>query len=113
SAEQLHHHGLVRFVQIAGGFVGEDDAGVVDERARNADALLLAARELGGQVGGAIGEADLTESCGRLALVRHAMEMLREHDVFQCREIGDEMELLEYESDLFSAEARELSAGER
>jgi hypothetical protein len=37
-------------VEIAGGFVGVDDAGVVDERAGDGHALLLAAGKFGGQV---------------------------------------------------------------
>ena len=34
-------------IQVAGGFVGQDDGGIVDESARDRDALLLAAGEFG------------------------------------------------------------------
>src|SRR6185437_14970113 len=49
------------FVEIAGGLVGDEHEGVVDEGAGEGDALLLTARELFGQCGGLGGEADLGE----------------------------------------------------
>ena len=45
-AEQLHDFLALRRVQVAGRLVGEDDLGVGDHRARHADQLLLAARQL-------------------------------------------------------------------
>src|SRR5262249_11202334 len=42
-------------VEVAGRLVGQDDLGRGDERARDGDALLLAARELVGMAGGARG----------------------------------------------------------
>ena len=45
-------------VEVAGRLVGEDDGGPGDQRAGDRDPLLLAAGELGGPVGGAVGEAD-------------------------------------------------------
>ena len=43
-----------------------------------------------------------------LLFVRHAMEILREHHVFQRREIGHEMKLLEDEADFFRAVTDQL-----
>src|SRR5688572_14888771 len=48
-------------IEIAGGFVGEDEFGIVDERAGDGDALLLAAGELAGAMFAAVFEADELE----------------------------------------------------
>src|SRR5690606_40840915 len=53
-------HALGRLeVQIAGGLVREDDAGLVSDRTRNRNALLLAAGKLLGEPVAAAGEAEL------------------------------------------------------
>ncbi len=53
------------FVEVAGGFVGEEDLGLGDQGAGEADALLLASAELAGLMLGAFGEAYLVEpTCG-------------------------------------------------
>ena len=44
--EQRHHLDAGPRVEVAGGLVGEDDCGSVDQRARDGHALLLAAGEL-------------------------------------------------------------------
>ena len=49
-AQQPEDDLFVLGVQIAGGLVGQDDLRIVDEGAGNADALLLAAGKLRGQV---------------------------------------------------------------
>src|SRR5262249_28507385 len=43
-----------------------------------------------------------------LFLVRHAVKVLRQHYVFERREIGDEMKLLEDEADLFRTKTVQL-----
>jgi len=48
-AENLDNDGFVGFVEIAGGLVGENDLRLIDQRARNRNALLLAAGELRGR----------------------------------------------------------------
>src|SRR5262245_53786520 len=45
-AEQVHDLERQIGIEVAGRLVGEDDDGIVHERARDRDALLLAAREL-------------------------------------------------------------------
>lgn len=53
-------------VQCGGGLVHEEDSGVVDEGARDADALALAARELSGAVGRAVPHVDIIEQLTRI-----------------------------------------------
>ena len=60
--EQREHLLLAGGVEVAGRLVEQEHAGLDDERASDRDALLLAARELGREVTGAIGEADLAEA---------------------------------------------------
>ncbi len=45
-AEELEDHLAGVRVEVAGRFVGEDDLGIVDQRAGDGDALLLAAGKL-------------------------------------------------------------------
>ena len=56
---------------------------------------------------GAVGEADAGECGAGLGGVGHGMKVLGEHDVFERGEVGDEVELLEDEADLFGAEVIE------
>ncbi len=48
TAENIQDDFLVPHVEIAGRFVGQNNLGLVDQRARNTDPLLLTAGELGG-----------------------------------------------------------------
>ena len=48
-------------VEIAGGFVAEQELGIADDRARDGDALLLPARQLARVVGAALFEPDQFE----------------------------------------------------
>ena len=45
-AQQAQDDLFVLRVEVAGWFVGQDDLGIIDQRACNAHALLLTAREL-------------------------------------------------------------------
>ena len=101
---------FVGFVEIAGRLIGEDELGLIDERASDGDALLLASGKLRGEMREAISEPDAPEGFGGLMLVGHGVEILREHDVFERREIGDEVELLEYEADFLRAHAIQLGS---
>ena len=49
-AQQVEHDFLVGFVEIARGFVGQDQLGMIDQRPRQRHALLLAAGKRGGQM---------------------------------------------------------------
>ena len=48
--ENIEDDILIRLIQVTGGLVRQDDLRVIDQRSRDADALLLAARELAGTV---------------------------------------------------------------
>ncbi len=106
-AEQANHGLLIRFVEIAGGLVGENQLGMVDQSASDGDALLFAAGELRGQVLDAIGEPDACEGGASFGFVGSAMKILGEHHVFKRGEVRDQMELLEDESDFFCAKTSE------
>ena len=95
-------------VQIAGGFIGEDEGGVHRQGAGEGDALLLAAGHVGGEVVGPGGEADLAEQVVR-ALAHGGVREAAigedgHHHVFQRREGGDEVVILEDEADGVAAE---------
>ena len=59
--EELHQAFRLGVVEVAGGFVGEEQAGTVDDRPGDGDALLLAAGQFGWAGGGLPGEADPAE----------------------------------------------------
>ena len=48
--KQFQDHGLVRFVEIARGLVGQNQFRLIDQRPGDGDALLLAAGKLRGDV---------------------------------------------------------------
>ncbi len=58
AAQKLEHLGGRGRVEVAGRLVGEDDCRLRDQGARDRDALLLAARELGGAVLSPVRDAD-------------------------------------------------------
>src|SRR5262245_17908885 len=59
--KERHDFGPRRRVEISGRLVGQEDAGLVDQRPRDGDALALAARQLVGPVIHAITQAYLRE----------------------------------------------------
>ena len=66
SARSSAEHFLGRLaVEVAGGLVADQQRRVGDDRARDRDALLLAARELGRLVARAVGQADQLQRDGR------------------------------------------------
>ena len=57
-----HHDFLARYrVEAGNRFVGQDDLGLLRERARNADALLLAARQFVGATPGFVGQVNTAQ----------------------------------------------------
>ena len=56
--EEIDDFGAGGGVEVAGGLIGEDNFGVVDDGAGDTDALFLAAGEVVGFEGEAVGEAD-------------------------------------------------------
>ena len=84
-----------------------------DQRARDRDALLLAAGELRRMMAGAMREADAIERFFR-ALVplrgRHLRVDERQLDVLGGRGARQQVEVLEHEADELVAHARQLDA---
>ena len=73
---------FVGFVKVARRLVGENELGLIDERAGDGDTLLFSSREFGGEVLKAIGKTDAFQRFHGLRFVGDGMEILREHDVF-------------------------------
>ena len=81
-AKKLGDDGLVGSVEVASGFVSKEDRWVVDQGARNADALLFAARQFAGQMVNAVSKANSFQRSFCLGFVGHGMKVLREHYIF-------------------------------
>src|SRR5579863_24407 len=111
--EQAHDDGLIHFVEVAGGFVGQDQLRLIDEGARDAYPLLFAAGEFGGQMLQPVAQPDGTQSIGCLMLLRQAVKVLREHHVLERRQIRHQVMLLEDKSQFFGAETSPLGRGKR
>ena len=108
-AQRRHDLALVRRVEIAGRLVGQQDRGVVDQRARDRHALLLAARELARMVGLAPGQAERAQRrVGALgAALRLARVEQRQRDVLARARALEQIEALEHEADPAAAHLRE------
>src|SRR5882724_1603590 len=98
-------------VEVAGGLVGQEDLRAADDGAGDRHPLLLAARELGGEVMGARGKPHPVEGGERplpALLRRKTAVQQRDLDVVDDGEIADQVELLENETHPFIADAGEL-----
>ena len=119
--ELLEHaqHFLARArVQVAGRLVGEDQRRMVDQRARDGHALLLAAGELGGLVVHAVLQADpaqhLPGLLQGLAIGKMAGRVRERHrHVFQGARARQQVEILEDEAELVVAHQGALVVGQR
>ena len=90
-------------VEVGGGFVGEQDGGVVGEGAGDGDALLLAAGELVGPEPEAVAEPDAVEKVGGAVaggVAGGAGEVAGELDVLAGAERGEQVEVLEDEPEV-------------
>ena len=99
--EQLQDFRRVDAVEIAGGLVGEEHCGIVDEAARDSDALSLAGGELVGVLMKARLEAEFDEqgSGSFFTVVPMASGAQHRHlHVFERVERGEQMEGLEDEA---------------
>ncbi len=100
--EQVHNLDAGLGVKGAGGLVGEQNLGVVDEGAGNGHALHLSAGKLAGLFVGMLREADAVELFERtpLALLGgHARKRQRQLDVGENRLMRDEVIALEDKAD--------------
>ena len=102
-------------VEIAGRLVGDQDRRVGRERARQRDALLLAAGKLAPDSVAARSPRPTAASSSRGALEASARagELQRHRDVLQRRHGRDQMEGLEHDADIAAAEARQRILVER
>ncbi len=108
--EELVQLLLVLGVERTGRLVGQDDGGIVDKGAGYGDALLLAARQFGGLVGGAVAESHELQQFLRpflCLLLRGAGYIGRNHDIFLGRELGEQLVKLEDEAEVAVAEVGE------
>src|SRR5581483_2915377 len=104
-AEELEDLAAGPRVEVPGGLVGEDDGRLRDQRARDRDALLLAAGELGGTVRAAVREADRLDQLVEPVVVDLlAGDRQRERDVLLGGQHRQQVEELEDEPDVLSPE---------
>ena len=101
-------------VEIAGRLVGQQEAGIVDQRARDRDALLLAAGELAGRVALAVAESEQVQRRARPLGPRRGAGRpgggveQRQRDVLERARAREQVEALEDEADALAAEARAI-----
>ena len=95
--------------RLPGRLVGQQDRGLVRQRARDRDALLLAAGELRRIVMAARAEADFRQQrVGPRARIRRAGDLERHAHVLPRGERRQQVEELEDEADALAAEPREI-----
>ncbi len=104
-AEQFHDLPATVAIEGGGGFVGEDEAGLVGQRAGNGDALLLAAGERVRAVVGALGHAEVVEQfhgtpAGRSR--RCVIDLHRDLDVLCRGEERNEVRLLKDKAEVLA-----------
>jgi len=104
--EEFEDAGGIVGVQVAGGFVGEKQAGAVHEGAGHGGALHFAAAHLVGESAGARGEADEVEhfgGAGAGVFGAFAAEEEGEFDILDRGHGGEEVEELEDDAESFPA----------
>src|SRR4029079_11324398 len=99
-------------VQVPGRLVRKEDGRAVDERARDRDALLLSARELIRVMVRAIAEPDRAQHFVRALMALGGLQRVsavqqRQLDVVERGSARQQIESLEYESDLLVPHGRE------
>ncbi len=109
--EQIEHSACRGGIKVSGGFVAEDEFGLAEEGAADADALTLALREPAGFAGEDVGDAGgggelLGASC--VIAIGRATDVAGEEDVLAGGEVFEELELLEDHADLGEAEVGAL-----
>ena len=102
-------------VEIAGRLVGEQDRRIDRQRARDRDALALAAGQLLRQVLQAVAELHQSQQLARALvdlLARPAAQVQRQADVLEARQRRQQVEELKDEADLVAPDARQLVVGQ-
>ena len=101
-------------VEVASGFVGEDEVGAVDDGAGERDALLLAAGEFIRVAVGLVGNAQCARSrsiSGATLAGEGAVEHERDRDIIEDAQAGEEVERLKDEAEAAAAEEGEIAIG--
>ena len=78
---------FIRFVKVSRRLVGKNDLGMVDKRACNADALLLAAGKLAWEMLCSVLQSDALQRSERFPFLGPAVVILLYHHNFNSREI--------------------------
>ena len=106
TGQEIDDGAAVPGIEVPGRFVGEEDLGAVRECAGQSDALLLPARELGRVVVPPVGQTHTRQEFSRArCCISTAAELDGDLDILAGGEGGDQLERLEDESDLGTAEA--------
>ena len=103
AVQQLHDPDRRLGVEVARRLVGQQQRRMVDEGARDADALLLAAGELVGEVVQLRGQAGQAQDVGHLGpdlLARVAGDLQRVGDVVVDGAVGQQLEVLEDDAEV-------------
>ena len=96
-------------VEVAGRLVAKEQRRVVDQRTRNADALLLTAGKLVRQAVSFVGDMQRVEQFVEAVFVLcPAVQIPRQQDVFLCGQNRDQVVELIDDADLTAAKNREL-----
>jgi hypothetical protein len=107
-------------IQVASRLVGQQHPGLLDQSPGDRGPLLLLlllpAGQLGGQVAGPVGQADLVQRGGYPAAARGVADAERDQrglDVLGCRQGEDQVEGLQDEPDRLGAQPGELGLAQR
>ena len=114
-AQPAHHLAADARVEVRRGLVGEHEIGVVRERTRDRDALVLAAGQLLGEEVEPVAEPELPQQAlGPLPrlLAPHTHDVEAHLDVLARRQRGHQVEVLEDEADPLGAQRGQLVLGE-
>src|SRR6202040_209930 len=101
--EQIHYRFTVAGVEISGRFVREQDRRLTSESARDSHALLLTTRELARQMFCPMRHSYAVERLRdqSFSITRaHSAISQRQFDVLENRQVADQIEALENETDL-------------
>lgn len=112
--DEVHRDRGVLGIEARGGFVGEDEFGLAGEGAGDGDALLLPDAEVLGE-GSWVGDAEFCEEGARAVVVfggGDAGEREGEENILERGEAVEEVEGLEDDADVFSAEVVSCGTGD-
>ena len=104
-AEQAEHVVRGIGIEVAGGFVGENQFRAMHKRARNRDALQFAAGELPWEIVAATAQTDRREHIERAGR-RQIVEQQRQGDILRERQMRQHVKRLKHEPEFLPTQAR-------